>query len=60
MKPLVSRITLSLFAISTLLCITSRGNAQMRPMMIPLTTTMVITKAWIAMFTTLTPPPTAN
>ena len=44
MKSPVSKIILFLFAISTLLCITSRGNAQMRPMMIPLTTTMVITK----------------
>jgi len=44
MKSPVSKIILFLFAISTLLCIGSRGNAQMRPMMIPLTTTMVITK----------------
>jgi hypothetical protein len=44
MKPIISRITLFLFAISTLLCVASRTNAQLRPMMIPLTTTMVITK----------------
>lgn len=44
MKQLISRITLFLFAISTLLCVATRANAQMRPMMIPLTTTMVITK----------------
>ena len=44
MKPIISRITLFLFAISTLLCIATRTNAQLRPMMIPLTTTMVITK----------------
>jgi hypothetical protein len=43
-KQLISRITLFLFAISTLLCVATRANAQMRPMMIPLTTTMVITK----------------
>ena len=44
MKPIISRITLFLFAISTLLCVATRTNAQLRPMMIPLTTTMVITK----------------
>ena len=44
MKPIISRITLFLFAISTLLCIATVANAQLRPMMIPLTTTMVITK----------------
>jgi hypothetical protein len=44
MKPLISTITLFLFAITTLLCVATRGSAQMRPMMIPLTTTMVITK----------------
>ncbi len=44
MKPIISRIILFLFAISTLLCVATRANAQMRPMMIPLTTTMVITK----------------
>ena len=44
MKPIISRITLFLFAFSTLLCIATRTNAQLRPMMIPLTTTMVITK----------------
>jgi hypothetical protein len=44
MKLIISRITLFLFAISTLLCVASRTNAQLRPMMIPLTTTMVITK----------------
>jgi hypothetical protein len=43
-KPIISRITLFLFAISTLLCVATRTNAQLRPMMIPLTTTMVITK----------------
>ena len=44
MKQIISRITLFLFAISTLLCVATRTNAQLRPMMIPLTTTMVITK----------------
>ena len=44
MKSPVSKIILFLFAISTLLCIATRTNAQLRPMMIPLTTTMVITK----------------
>jgi hypothetical protein len=44
MKPIISKITLFLFAISTVLCIATRTNAQLRPMMIPLTTTMVITK----------------
>jgi hypothetical protein len=44
MKPIISRITLFLFAISTLLSTATRTNAQLRPMMIPLTTTMVITK----------------
>ena len=44
MKSPVSKITLLLFAISTLLCVATGANAQMRPMMIPLTTTMVITK----------------
>ena len=44
MKQIISRITLFLFAISTMLCVATRTNAQLRPMMIPLTTTMVITK----------------
>ncbi len=44
MKSPISKITLFLFAISTTLCIGTIANAQMRPMMIPLTTTMVITK----------------
>ena len=44
MKQIISRITLLLFAISTLLSVGTRTNAQLRPMMIPLTTTMVITK----------------
>jgi hypothetical protein len=44
MKPIISRITLFLFAISTILSFAAVANAQMRPMMIPLTTTMVITK----------------
>jgi hypothetical protein len=44
MKPIISRITLFLFAISTMLSFAAVANAQMRPMMIPLTTTMVITK----------------
>jgi hypothetical protein len=44
MKPIISRITLFLFAISTMLSFAAVANAQLRPMMIPLTTTMVITK----------------
>src|SRR5580693_2866230 len=44
MKPISSRITLFLFAISTMLSFTAVANAQIRPMMIPLTTTLVITK----------------
>ena len=44
MKPIISRITLFLFAFSTLLSFAAVANAQLRPMMIPLTTTMVITK----------------
>jgi hypothetical protein len=44
MKPIISRITLFLFAISTMLSFAAVVNAQLRPMMIPLTTTMVITK----------------
>ena len=44
MKQTVSRLTLFALALSAVVCIASRGYAQMRPMMIPVTTTMVITK----------------
>jgi hypothetical protein len=44
MKPIISRITLFVFAITTMLSFAAVANAQLRPMMIPLTTTMVITK----------------
>jgi hypothetical protein len=44
MKQIISRISLLAIAISAIVCIASRGDAQLRPMMIPLTTTLVITK----------------
>jgi hypothetical protein len=44
MKPAISRSGLFVFAILTLLFVPNGVKAQMRPMMIPLTTTMVITK----------------
>ena len=44
MKKIISRIAMFAIALSTVVCIATRGDAQLRPMMIPLTTTMVITK----------------
>jgi hypothetical protein len=44
MKKIISRIAMFAIALSTVVCIATQGNAQMRPMMIPLTTTLVITK----------------
>jgi hypothetical protein len=44
MKKTISRIAMFAIALSTVVCIATRGDAQLRPMMIPLTTTLVITK----------------
>jgi len=44
MKQTTSRIGLSAIAISAIIWIAPRADAQLRPMMIPLTTTLVITK----------------
>jgi hypothetical protein len=44
MKKIISRIAMFAIALSTVVCIATRGDAQLRPMMIPLTTTLVITK----------------
>jgi len=44
MKQTISRIGLLAIAISAIVCIAARADAQLRPMMIPLTTTLVITK----------------
>ncbi|MGH7925381.1 MAG: hypothetical protein ACREQH_12410, partial [Candidatus Binatus sp.] len=44
MKQTISTITLFAGALSALACVVGRADAQMRPMMIPLTTTLVITK----------------
>lgn len=44
MKQTTSRIGLLAIAISAIVCITPRADAQLRPMMIPLSTTLVITK----------------
>jgi len=44
MKNNINRITLFAVALSAIVCIAVRAEAQLRPMGIPLTTTMVITK----------------
>ena len=44
MKRIISKIGMFAIAISTLVSIAARADAQLRPMMIPLTTTMVISK----------------
>ncbi len=44
MKQIISRLALFAVALSAVVCFAARADAQMRPMMIPLTTTMVITK----------------
>jgi hypothetical protein len=44
MKQTTPRIILFAVALSAIACVAGRGDAQMRPMMIPLTTTLVITK----------------
>jgi hypothetical protein len=44
MKKIIFRIAIFAIVLPTIVCITTRGDAQMRPMMIPLTTTLVITK----------------
>src|SRR5260370_37342925 len=44
MKKLISRFVIFTIALAAIMCIATRGDAQMRPMMIPLTTTLVITK----------------
>jgi len=44
MKPMVSRIVSIAVAVSAIVCITAVANAQPRPMGLPLTTTLVITK----------------
>ncbi len=44
MKQNINRITSFAVALSAIVCIAVRAHAQLRPMGIPLTTTMVITK----------------
>lgn len=44
MKQTTSRIGLLAIAISAIVCIALRADAQLRPMMIPLPTTLIITK----------------
>ena len=44
MKKTVSTLAIFAVALSAIAAIATRADAQMRPMMIPLTTTMVITK----------------
>jgi hypothetical protein len=44
MNKTISRFTLLAVALLAIVCIAAPGNAQLRPMMIPLTTTLVITK----------------
>ena len=44
MKKTVSTLAIFAIALSAIAAIATRADAQMRPMMIPLTTTMVITK----------------
>src|SRR5258708_27384401 len=44
MKQTISNIAMLAVALSTIAFIATRADAQMRPMMIPLTTTLVITK----------------
>src|SRR5258708_22635076 len=44
MKQTISNIAMLAVALSTIAFIATRADAQLRPMMIPLTTTMVITK----------------
>src|SRR5579862_814536 len=44
MKKAISRIALFAVALSTIACFASRAEAQLRGMMIPLSTTLVITK----------------
>ena len=44
MKPAILTISMFAIALSAIVSISTRADAQMRPMMIPLTTTMVITK----------------
>src|SRR5579862_6654775 len=44
MKPTIFSFSIFAIAVTAIVGITTRANAQMRPMMIPLTTTMVITK----------------
>jgi len=44
MKQTISKIAMFAIALSAIMFIATRTDAQMRPMMIPLTTTLVITK----------------
>ena len=44
MTPITVRVSLFALALSAILCVSYEANAQLRPMMIPLTTTLVITK----------------
>ncbi len=44
MKKIISRLAIFALALAAVVSIAARGDAQMHPMMIPLTTTMVITK----------------
>ena len=44
MKQTISRLAIFAIALSAILCIATRGHAQLRGMMIPLPTTLVITK----------------
>src|SRR5271169_3637644 len=44
MKPAILTIAVFAIALSAIVSTSTRGEAQLRPMMIPLTTTMVITK----------------
>jgi hypothetical protein len=44
MKKIICTLAMFAIALPTIVFVAARGDAQMRPMMIPLTTTMVITK----------------
>lgn len=44
MKTILARLSILAVAIFTLVCVATRADAQLRGMMVPLTTTVVITK----------------
>jgi hypothetical protein len=44
MKKIIPRIAMFAIALAAIACITTRADAQLRGMMIPLTTTLIITK----------------